>query len=60
MQANRSYKALGSVVHNAQLEALLILEGLSQSTAQGIRGQHLLTAVLELGKDALQQTNSPS
>ena len=49
-----SYEALSSVIHDAQLEALLILEGFGQSTAKSIRRQHLLTAELELGKDALQ------
>lgn len=49
------HKALSSVVHDAQLEALLFLEGLGQGAPQGIRGQHFLTAVLELGEDALEE-----
>ena len=48
-----SYEALGRVVHDAELEALLVLEGLGQGAAQGVRRQHLLTAELELSKDAL-------
>lgn len=55
MAARGPHKALGGVVHDAQLEALLVLEGLGQGAPQGVRGQHLLTAVLELGEDALEK-----
>lgn len=48
------FEALSRVVHNAELESLLVLEGFGQSAAESIRGQHLLTAELELCKNALQ------
>lgn len=50
----KSYETLSRVVHDAQLEALLVLEGFGQSAAQSVRWEHLLTAELELGKDALK------
>lgn len=53
-----TYEALGRVVHDPQLEALLILEGLGQGAAQGIGGQDFLAAVLELRKDALRGEQS--
>ena len=49
----RSYKALGSVVHDAELKPLLVLEGFGKGAAQGVRRQNFLTAVLELSEDAL-------
>lgn len=51
---NKSYKTLSRVVHDAQLEALLVLEGFGQSAAQSVRREHLFTAELELGEDALK------
>lgn len=50
----KPYETLGRVVHDAQLEALLVLEGFGQSAAQSVRWEHLLTAELELGEDALK------
>lgn len=55
----KSYETLGRVVHDAQLEALLVLEGFGQSAAQSVRWEHLLTAELELGKDALKPQTAP-
>lgn len=50
-----THKAFCSVVHDAQLETLLVLEGLCQSAAEGVWRQHSLTAELELGEDALHK-----
>lgn len=50
----KSYETLSRVVHDAQLEALLVLEGFGQSAAQSIRWENLLAAELELGEDALK------
>lgn len=49
----QTHKALGSVVHDTQLKALLVLESLGQSAPQCIWRQHTLTAELELSKDTL-------
>lgn len=35
-RARDPHEALGGVVHDAQLEALLVLEGLGQGTAEGV------------------------
>lgn len=48
-----SYKALGRIVHNAELESLLVLEGFGESAAESIGRENLFTAELELGEDAL-------
>lgn len=50
-----TYKALGGVVHQAELEALLILEGFSQGVSQAVGGQHSLSALLELTEYALEK-----
>lgn len=52
----RPYEALGGVVHDAQLEALLVLEALGQRAAQRVGRQNLLTAELELGKNVLEES----
>lgn len=48
-----THKTFSSIIHDAQLEALLILKGLCKSSAQGIRRQYLLTATLKLVEDTL-------
>lgn len=53
MSQTDTHKAFCCIVHEAQLEALLILEALGQRVSHVIRGQRLLSAVLELGKDRL-------
>lgn len=50
------FKALCSIVHDSQLEALLILESLCQSSAESVRGKHFFTATLKLVKNALEST----
>lgn len=52
-QEGSTYEALCSIIHDSQLEALLILESLCQSTAESVRGKHFFTATLELIKNAL-------
>ncbi len=52
--ATGTYKALGGIVHEAQLEALLVLKGLCQGVTQVVRGQGALPTVLELGENALK------
>lgn len=49
------YEALGSVVHEAQLEALLVAEALGQRVPHVVRGQGLLPAVLELREHGLRK-----
>lgn len=49
-----TYKALCGVVHEAQLEALLVLKGLCQGVTQVVGGQGALPTVLELGENALK------
>lgn len=48
-----THKALRGVIHDAQLETLLILKRLCESTTKRIGRQHLLTAALKLVKDTL-------
>ncbi len=52
--ATGTYKALCGIVHEAQLEALLVLKGLCQGVTQVVRGQGALPTVLELGENALK------
>ena len=53
-----TYKAFCSIVHVAELEALLVSEGIGQSFAQTIRRQRILITVLDLGKHYLaEETN---
>lgn len=52
------FKALCSIIHNSQLEALLILKSLCQSTAESVRGKHFFTATLKLVKNALESTEN--
>ena len=51
--ALHSYKALCGVVHDAQLEPVLLLVTASQSVPQVVRGEGRLSAVLELGEEGL-------
>lgn len=53
-RSHRTYKALCSIIHVAQLEAVLVLKGLRQGVTQVVRGQGSLPAVLELGENALK------
>lgn len=50
------FKALSGVIHDAQLEALLILKGLCQGTPESVRWKYFLTAALELVKDSFEST----
>lgn len=52
------FKALCSIVHNSQLEALLILESLCQSTPESVRRKHFFTTTLKLVEDALESTEN--
>lgn len=54
--ATGTYKALCGIVHEAQLEALLVLKGLCQGMTQVVRGQGSLPTVLELGENTLKRT----
>lgn len=56
--ATGTYKALCGIVHEAQLEALLVLKGLCQGVTQVVRGQGALPTVLELGENALKRRTS--
>lgn len=53
--ATGTYKALCGIVHEAQLEALLVLKGLCQGVTQVVRGQGSLPTVLELGENTLKK-----
>ena len=53
--ATGTYKALCGIVHEAQLEALLVLKGLCQGVTQVVRGQGALPTVLELGENTLKR-----
>lgn len=53
--ATGTYKALRGIIHEAQLEALLVLKGLCQGVTQVVRGQGALPTVLELGENALER-----
>lgn len=48
-----TYKALSSIIHQAKLEALLILKGFSKGVTQAVGGEHALSALLKLAEDAL-------
>lgn len=48
------YEALGRVVHEAQLEALLVPEALGQREPDVVGREGLLPTVLELGEDGLR------
>lgn len=50
-----TYEALGSVIHQAELEALLIFKSFGQSVTQAVGGQHALPALLELAEYALEK-----
>jgi hypothetical protein len=52
-----TYEALGGVVHAAQLEPLLAVEGGSERFPQGIRRKHAVSAELELPKQLLRHFN---
>lgn len=55
-----THKTFSSIVHDAQLEALLILKCLCKGSTQGIRRQDLLTATLELVEDTLVRKQKDS
>lgn len=48
------FEAFGRIVHEAQLEALLVEETFSQSSSQGVRGQGALLRELQLGEQLLE------
>lgn len=52
--ATGTYKALCGIIHEAQLEAVLVLKGLCQGVTQVVGGQGSLPTVLELGENALK------
>lgn len=49
-----TYEALGSVIHEAELEALFVFEGFGEGITQAVRWQHTLTTLLELAEYALE------
>lgn len=55
-----SYKALCSVVHDAELKPLLVLVGFGERTAERVGRQDFLTAVLKLSEDALWREEAES
>lgn len=55
-----TYKTFSSIIHDAQLEALLILKCLCKSSTQSIRRKHLLTATLKLVEDTLVRKQADS
>lgn len=50
-----SHEALCSVVHDAELKPLLVLECFGKSAAKSVGRQNLLAAVLKLSEDALRR-----
>jgi hypothetical protein len=54
----KTYEALGRVVHEAELEALLVEKGLGQRPAEGVRGQSRLLAELQLSEQLLWTKSS--
>lgn len=50
-----AYKAFCGVVHEAQLEALLVKERLREGSSQGVWRKGCLMAELKLGKEFLEQ-----
>lgn len=55
---DESYKALGGVVHQAQLEALLVLKGFSEGVSQAVRGEDALSALLKLAENTLKSNRN--
>lgn len=55
LHKQNTYKTLSSIIHDTQLEALLILKRFCKGTAQGIRWQYFLTATLKLVEDTLTE-----
>lgn len=53
--ATGTYEALCGIIHEAQLEALLVLKGFCQGDAQFIRRQGTLPTALELGENTLKR-----
>lgn len=51
-----TYKAFGSVVHQAQLEPLLVFEGFCQSVTEAVGGKHALSALLKLAEYTLKNS----
>lgn len=52
-----TYKALGGVIHQAELETLLIFKSFGQGVSQAVGGQHALPALLELAEYTLEKHN---
>ena len=50
-----THKALSSVIHQAELEALLILKSFSEGITQAVRGKHALSALLKLAENTLRK-----
>lgn len=59
LAASGTYKTLGGIIHEAQLEALLVLKGLCQGVTQVVGGQGSFATVLELGKNTLKRKREP-
>lgn len=55
LSAPGTYKTLRGIIHEAQLEALLVLKGLCQGVTQVVGGQGSFSTVLELGKNTLKR-----
>ena len=51
----KSYETLGGVVHEAELEALLVEERFGQGAPQRVRRKRRLVAVLQLREQFLQK-----
>lgn len=54
-----THEALRGVVHEAELEALLVEEGFSQGPAQRVRRQRALLAELQLREQLLRTNKHP-
>lgn len=52
---HKTYETLCSIIHEAELEALLIFKGLGQSMTQGVWWQSPFSTLLELTENALQK-----
>lgn len=51
----QTYEALGGVIHQAELETLLIFKSFRQGVSQAVGGKHALPALLELAEDTLEK-----
>lgn len=50
-----TYKAFSSIIHQAELEALLIFKSFSQGVSQAVRRKYTLPALLKLAEYALEK-----